>query len=74
MVANEIYIVVLFIYQLLIGSHFNTLGRMGSFIYLAIFGLAFLGIYIMLANFMGISEKIFGKKIGYRYYRYKHYE
>jgi hypothetical protein len=47
---------------------------MGSFIYLAIFGLAFLGIYILIANWMGTSETIFGKKIGYRYYKYKHYQ
>ena len=73
-VVNEIYIILLFIYQLLIGYHFNSLGRMGSFIYLAIFGLVFLGIYILLANVMGTSETIFGKKIGYRYYRYKHFE
>ena len=60
-VVNEIYIILLFIYQLLIGYHFNSLGRMGSFIYLAIFGLVFLGIYILLANVMGTSETIFGK-------------
>lgn len=73
-VSNEIYIVLLFVYQIFIGYRFNNLGRMGSFIYLAIFGLAFLGIYILIANWMGTSETIFGKKIGYRYYRYKHYQ
>lgn len=73
-VSNEIYIILLFIYQLFIGNHFNNLGRLGSFIYLAIFGLVFLGIYIFIANMMGISARIFGKKIGYRYYRYKHFE
>ncbi len=73
-VSNEIYIVLLFVYQFLFGYRFNNLGRMGSFIYLAIFGLAFLGIYILIANWMGTSETIFGKKIGYRYYRYKHYQ
>ena len=73
-VTNEIYVVILFIYQLLIGNHFNHLGRVGSFIYLAIFGLVFFGLYILIANLMGISQDIFGKKIGYRYYRYKHYE
>lgn len=73
-VTNEIYVVILFIYQLLIGNHFNHLGRVGSFIYLAIFGLVFLGLYILIANLMEISQDIFGKKIGYRYYRYKHYE
>ena len=72
-VTNEIYIVILFIYQLLIGNHFNHLGRVGSFIYLAIFGLIFLGLYVLISNLMGISQEIFGKKIGYRYYRYKHY-
>ena len=73
-VTNEIYVVILFIYQLLIGNHFNHLGRVGSFIYLAIFGLVFLGLYILIVNLMGISQDIFGKKIGYRYYHYKHYE
>ena len=38
------------------------------------FGLVFLGIYVLLANWMKTSETIFGKKIGYRYYRYKHFE
>lgn len=73
-VANEIYLFVLFIYQMLLGYRFNNLGRVGSFGYLVIFGLIFLGLYLLIANFMGISERIFGKKIGYRYYRYKHYE
>lgn len=73
-VSNEIYIVLLFIYQIFVGKHFDNLGRFGSFIYLAIFGLIFLGIYVLIANLIGTSETIFGKKIGYRYYRYKHYE
>jgi hypothetical protein len=73
-VSNEIYIVLLFVYQIFIGNRFNDLGRMGSFIYLAIFGVVFLGIYILIANMMGTSETIFGKKIGYRYYRYKHFQ
>lgn len=73
-VSNEIYLLLLFVYQFLIGKHFNNLGRVGSFGYLAVFGLVFLGIYILIANLMGTSETIFGKKIGYRYYRYKHFE
>lgn len=73
-VSNEIYIILLFVYQILFGYRFNDLGRVGSFGYLAIFGLVFLGIYVLLANWMKTSETIFGKKIGYRYYRYKHFE
>lgn len=73
-VSNEIYLILLFVYQLLLGHRFNDLGRVGSFIYLSIFGVVFLGIYILLANWMKTSETIFGKKIGYRYYRYKHFE
>ena len=73
-VSNEIYIILLFVYQILFGYRFNDLGRVGSFGYLAIFGLVFLGIYVLIANWMKTSETIFGKKIGYRYYRYKHFE
>ena len=35
---------------------------------------AYFSIYILIANWMGTSETIFGKKIGYRYYKYKHYQ
>lgn len=73
-VSNEIYIILLFVYQILFGYRFNDLGRVDSFGYLAIFGLVFLGIYVLIANWMKTSETIFGKKIGYRYYRYKHFE
>ena len=38
-VSNEIYIILLFVYQILFGYRFNDLGRVGSFGYLAIFGL-----------------------------------
>ena len=51
-VSNEIYIILLFVYQILFGYRFNDLGRVGRFGYLAIFGLVFLGIYVLLANWM----------------------
>ncbi|MCV3741308.1 polysaccharide biosynthesis protein [Lentilactobacillus hilgardii] len=48
--------------------------KISAFIYAAIFGLVALLIYLALANATGLSKHVFEKKIGYRYFRYKHFE
>lgn len=44
-----------------------------AMVYVAVFGLLYLGIYVMLANRFGLSERFFHKKLGYKYFRYKHF-
>lgn len=72
--ANVYFSLLIFAYYFLIGRHFDDLGRLSSFVYLAVYGLAFLAIYIFIANRTGASEDALGKKVGYRYYRYKHFK
>lgn len=72
---NFIFFVVVAAYYFAVGQRFNALtSRILNFVYLAIYGLIGLGIYIWLTNRTATSEQVLGKKIGYRYYRYKHYE
>ncbi len=72
---NFIFFVLNAIYYFAYGQRFNlVISRTQNFIYLVIYGLIGLLFYIWLANRTKISEQILGKKIGYKYYRYKHFE
>jgi len=42
-------------------------------VYVAVWGLIYLGIYLVLANRSGLTEQLFHKKLGYKYFRYKHF-
>lgn len=42
--------------------------------YVAIMGLIYLLIYVLLVNHSGLAEQLFHKKLGYKYIRYKHFE
>ncbi len=48
--------------------------KITAFIYCAIFGLAALLIYLAFANATGLTKRVFSKKLGYKYFRYKHFE
>ncbi|GAF36162.1 polysaccharide biosynthesis protein [Lentilactobacillus farraginis] len=50
------------------------LTKVSAFVYAAVFGLVALLIYLAMANATGLSKQVFDKKIGYRYFRYKHFE
>ncbi|MEE8825319.1 putative cell division protein YtgP [Lentilactobacillus sunkii] len=45
-----------------------------AFLYCVVFGLATLGIYIFMANRTGLSDTMFDHKLGYKYFRYKHFQ
>lgn len=69
------FFILVAIYYFTIGERFNNMtSRMLNFIYLAVYGLIGLIIYIWFTNRANITEKVLGRKIGYRYFRYKHYE
>lgn len=44
-----------------------------AMVYVAVFGLLYLAIYLFLLNRFGIAEGLFHKKLGYKYFRYKHF-
>jgi len=44
-----------------------------AMVYVAVWGLIYLGIYLVLANRSGLTEQLFHKKLGYKYFRYKHF-
>lgn len=45
-----------------------------AFLYCVVFGLVALAIYIFMANRTGLSETMFDHKLGYKYFRYKHFQ
>ena len=45
-----------------------------AFLYCVVFGLAALAIYIFMANRTGLSATMFEHKLGYKYFRYKHFQ
>ncbi|GAA3606613.1 polysaccharide biosynthesis protein [Secundilactobacillus similis DSM 23365 = JCM 2765] len=48
--------------------------KLGALIYAAVFGLVALGAYLSVANRLGLSRAVFDRNIGYKYFRYKHFE
>ncbi|MBU9788342.1 polysaccharide biosynthesis protein [Lentilactobacillus sp. IMAU92037] len=49
-------------------------GLVMAFIFCCVFGLVTLLIYLFMANHTGLSGIIFDRKIGYKYFRYKHFQ
>ncbi|KJW12516.1 putative polysaccharide biosynthesis protein [Levilactobacillus spicheri] len=47
--------------------------KLVAMVYVAVFGLLYLAIYLLLINRTGLSEQLFHKKLGYKYFRYKHF-
>lgn len=45
-----------------------------ALVFCAVFGLIYLGIYLALANASGLSQRLFQRKLAYKYFRYKHFE
>lgn len=73
--ANFYFLVLIALYYFVIGERFNAVSsRLTNFIYVAIYGLCSLALYLWLTNRTEISKQILGKKIGYRYFRYKHFK
>lgn len=73
--VNFIFFVLVALYYFIIGQRFDGISsRISSVIYLALYGLIGMAIYIWLTNRTDLSEQVMGRKIGYRYFRYKHYE
>nr|WP_040537901.1 polysaccharide biosynthesis protein [Lentilactobacillus parafarraginis] len=48
--------------------------KISAFLFAAVFGLVALLIYLALTNATGVSKRVFTKKIGYKYFKYKHFE
>lgn len=72
---NFIFFIAVAFYYFIIGQHFDGItSRTWSFVYLVIYGLLGLALYIWLTNKTQISKQILGKKIGYKYFRYKHFK
>lgn len=73
--ANFFFFAGVALYYFLWGERYDVrLSRTFSFVYLVVYGLLGLFIYIWLTNRMQLTTEILGRKIGYRYFRYKHYE
>lgn len=73
--TNFYFFLVVAAYYFVIGERFNEQsGRIFNVIYLVVYGLNGLAIYIWFTNKTEISKQILGKKIGYKYFRYKHFE
>ncbi|KRN09451.1 polysaccharide transporter [Lactobacillus gigeriorum DSM 23908 = CRBIP 24.85] len=62
------------VYYFVVGMRFDSMtSRMHSFLYLVVYGIVGLLVYIWLTNKTDVSEQILGQKVGYKYYKYKHY-
>lgn len=73
--ANFYFLIIVAAYYFAFGERFNDVtSRSFNFIYLVIYGLIGLAIYIWLTNKTQISKQVIGKKIGYKYFRYKHFK
>lgn len=72
--VNLVFFLLVAGYYFLIGVRFDGMtSRLNSFLYLAVYGLIGLMVYIWLTNKADVSEQILGQKVGYKYYKYKHY-
>ncbi|WP_203629385.1 putative polysaccharide biosynthesis protein [Lentilactobacillus fungorum] len=49
-------------------------GLITAFLFCSVFGLVTLLIYLFMANRTGLSATVFDRKIGYKYFRYKHFQ
>lgn len=73
-VVNIVFAVVVALAITGLHRSFLPVTKISAFMFAAVFGLVALLIYLALANATGLSKRIFEKKIGYRYLRYKHFE
>lgn len=48
--------------------------KFAAMVFCAVMGLIYLAVYLLLANLSGLSEKLFDRKLAYKYFRYKHFE
>lgn len=75
-IVNALLLVVMVV--LIIATHglYPMTGITNKFVamvYVAVWGLIYLGIYLLLANRSGLTQQLFHKKLGYKYFRYKHF-
>ncbi|MBW1606148.1 polysaccharide biosynthesis protein [Lactobacillus sp. Sy-1] len=69
--ANSILIIIMSGYYFTVQQIFEPLTRLTSFIYLGIYGIIILIIYVLIANWTGTAQMVFGTKLRINNYRRK---
>lgn len=72
--TNAVYFAVAILVSSELHRFILPTSKLGALVYAAIFGLVALFVYLSAANRLGLSQAVFNRNVGYKYFRYKHFK